>query len=371
MQLPTPDEKEPASIRWMKRGLVGFVGFALLLGFYMAYWTVMARQLQGGMDAWIAARAAEGIVVRFEKRHMRGFPGRLHMVLDSIEIVSGADGTRPWQWRAKSAEAWAAPWRLGDITYALRGPQRLQVGQGAQAQEFLIANEAFGGEISINGPQAGLLNLLVPGLAVDLDGKRLAGARRLDVDLAWNGAADQPFGFDVGIDGADMPARWATPLGRRVSAMRLSGHVSGALAAGALQPALTAWRDSGGTMEITRFAVEHGPLALQSNGTAALDADLQPEAAFSVRAEGYLETVDALVRSRIMSPGEGTAAKLVLTVIAKRPAGQTPYVETPLTLQGRELSAGDIRIARLPPIDWARLQGINLPAGLEAGKMGP
>jgi len=147
--------------------------------------------------------------------------------------------------------------------------------------------------------------------------------------------------------------------------------LSGPWPGGALTQALTQWRDAGGTLDVSRFSIEHGPLKLQAEGTAALDVRLQPQAAFTVRAEGYLDTVEALVKAGLMRPRDGTAVKLVLTVIAKRPAGRAPFVETPLTLQGQVLSAGDLRLLRVPPIQWDRLRGLTLPGGAESAKVTP
>ena len=54
------------------------------------------------------------------------------------------------------------------------------------------------------------------------------------------------------------------------------------------------WRDAGGTVEVDRMTFAYGPLKLEANGTVALDTGLQPQAAFSIRAEGVFRAVEAL-----------------------------------------------------------------------------
>ncbi|MEK9725680.1 MAG: DUF2125 domain-containing protein, partial [Rhodospirillaceae bacterium] len=135
------------------------------------------------------------------------------------------------------------------------------------------------------------------------------------------------------------------------------GHVTGELGDSRDPDMLLNWRNGGGTLEITAFAVAHGPARLSGSGTFALDAEMQPEGAATARIEGFNETVDALVQVGILQPGAATAAKLVLTVMAKRPAGQAPYVEAPLTLQDRKLSIDRLTLLRAPRVDWTRVLG--------------
>jgi hypothetical protein len=386
MESSIPTEPDPSAVIWMKRGLVTFVGFAVVLGLYVGYWTLMARQLERQLDAWVEARRAEGIDISFGSQLVQGFPGRLHLKLKDISVVSGGNARRIWRWQLPRAEAWAQPWKLRHITYAAHGMQSLGIGEvpdvsggpgGPGGQEFLIATERVEGRVVVQGAGDAEMKLMIAGLDVDRSKGRLGGARRFDMDVSWRARPKpgekqyRPLTFDLGIDDADLPKVWASPLGQRVSTMRLVGHVVGPWPGGALTQALTKWRNAGGTLEVSPFSIEHGPLKLHAEGTAALDVRLQPQAAFTVRAEGYLDTVEALVKAGLMRPSEGTAAKLVLTVIAKRPAGRTAFVETPLTLQDQVLSAGEMRLLRLAPIQWEKLRGITLPGGAESAKVTP
>jgi len=369
MEPSLPPDRDPAGIVWMKRGLVGFVGFALVLGLYVGYWKFAAYQLEAGLDQWVAARRAEGIDISWQSRRLTGFPARLHLRFDGFSVSTDAGGAA-WYWRVPEVTAWAAPWRLGQVDYALTGVQTLAAGP----ERLVIASDELGGRVTVAraGGAAGSLKLAIRGLAVERNGKPVAAARRFDLDLAWDADADpdapeaseaKPLALDLGIDGAELPPRWWTPFGRQAETLRLAAHLAGPAPAGPAFDAFRQWRDMGGVLEVTRLAADMGALKVEAQGTAALDGDMQPEGAFTVRAERYLETVEALVKAGLMRPMDGTAAKLVLAVIAKRPNGGEPYVETPVSVQNRTLSAGELRLMRLPRLNWRALGGLVLPGG--------
>ena len=107
-------------------------------------------------------------------------------------------------------------------------------------------------------------------------------------------------------------------------------------------------------IEVADVTVRHGPLNVSGGGTIALDAAMQPVTAFTVRAEGYSETVDALRKAGQIKTGDATATKLVLAVLAKRPNGGPPYIEAPLTVQDRRLRIGPLDLLEIPVVSWSR-----------------
>ena len=361
---------------WVRRSLIATVGLVLVVGTYIAYWVLMARQSEHGLDMWIAERRAEGIDVAFAKRQLDGFPTRLALRLDGTTVTSAAAGGQTWRWRIPSISAWVAPWQLNHIRFDVTGTQSVSFEYSGSHQNYQIVSTRLGGDVELIGAGRGRLRINLNSLAVENDTKSQGHAQRMDIDLAWRlwPPADEPaepLHFDLGIDGAELPLAWRTPLGRKLPAFRFSGKLTGPWQGGPLTTALARWRDAGGTIEVSRLAIEHGPLNLDTNGTLALDEMLQPLAAFTARAEGYLGTVDSLVHAGFMQPHHGTAAKLVMTIIAKRPAGQPAFVETPLTFQDRVLSAGEVRLVHLPIIRWQRLQGLVLPGSEETARLGP
>jgi hypothetical protein len=83
----------------------------------------------------------------------------------------------------------------------------------------------------------------------------------------------------------------------------------------------------------------------------ALDAQLQPVVAGTVTVRDYGRAVDRAVADGLMTPAQGTAAKLWLSAKAEKDA-EGLKVTLPLTIQDGVLSMGPIQLARLPRIAW-------------------
>jgi len=119
--------------------------------------------------------------------------------------------------------------------------------------------------------------------------------------------------------------------------------------------AIQKWSDKGGTIEIEALKVAYGPLRLQADGTLALDGELQPIGAFSGRAEGFYETVDALRERGLVRGRDATAARFVLGALAKQPEWGGPAVlELSLSIQNRRLYTGPVPLLELGRLRWQR-----------------
>jgi len=133
----------------------------------------------------------------------------------------------------------------------------------------------------------------------------------------------------------------------------LDVEIYGPLPGDLTPPALAAWRDAGGVMEVRRVRADYGPLGLDGDGTLALDGQLQPVGSFVARLDGFSETVDALHGASIISDGNALTAKLVLGVLAEKDgsSGRT-RLSLPVNLQDRTLYAGPLAMVKLPHIQW-------------------
>ena len=151
-----------------------------------------------------------------------------------------------------------------------------------------------------------------------------------------------------------MPAVFALPFGPDVSRIVVEADLFGPLAPGPPEVALPAWRDAGGTIEVTRFGVRHGPLAADADGTLALDGALQPIGAFTLRSRGFLHLVASLSRRGAIGEGAARAAGLVLGALTRPAAdGGPPVLSVPVTLQDRTVHVGPVALARWPPVRWS------------------
>ena len=124
---------------------------------------------------------------------------------------------------------------------------------------------------------------------------------------------------------------------------------------------LVSWRNQGGALEIQNILFEHGSLEIKGEGTLALNKKLQPLAAFSLEARGYLELIDRLNSSRLIGPNEARLAKAVLSMLAVSKKNEDnnksrKMVKFPLTIQDGYLYVGPLSLGSIPEFHWPLLE---------------
>jgi len=141
------------------------------------------------------------------------------------------------------------------------------------------------------------------------------------------------------------------PLGATIASARLKAEFLGPLSGATPREALTAWRDSGGTLEIQWFNMVWGALDLRANGTAALDEEMRPLGALTADIRGYEETLSALADAGLLRRDFLPASRVTLNLLAKQDESDGRRVLTaPITAQDGALMLGPIRVLELPPL---------------------
>jgi Uncharacterized protein conserved in bacteria (DUF2125) len=160
--------------------------------------------------------------------------------------------------------------------------------------------------------------------------------------------------FSMSSEAIALPADIKWPLGANISSVFLDGRMTGPLpATGNVTRWAEAWRDGGGSLEITHLTMGWGPLGLTSSATLALDDQLQPMGSGKGRIVGYAESLDRLAAAGMLTKSAATAAKAVLSLMAETSDTNEPSsVDVPLTLQYRTLSMRQVPLIRLPEVDW-------------------
>ena len=347
--------RPPAYLRAIKTGLTAFVAVAVVIIVYVLFWFVMASQLRNGIEGWAEEQRAAGQTARYSRLEIGGFPFLLRATLE--EPAMGAESA--WAWEGAQAVVKVRPWNPWRVEVDLAGSHKVGFGDGVTydgtAEELTV-------ELGLGGQWPERAGLTVRALAFE----RTGGAPVLAVRTATIEASrqdfpeDQPPGhetvvFDLSLrtTGLRTPADWGLPLGRDVSALVLKAAMKGATPPGTLLESLAKWRDDGGTVEVRHLSLDYGPLVLRGNGTLALDAAMQPIGSFTAKIRGFFETINVLRRNGIVRSRDAVTAKLVLGILAKKPAGGGPATfSLPLTLQEQTLYAGPVPIATIPPIEW-------------------
>lgn len=320
----------------------------LLAAAYGAYWFHVAGQMRKAVEDWASDRRAQGWLVTWDDLSVGGFPGAVTLRVTS-PILAAPGG---WNWRGERLEAAASPFLLRRLR--LSAPGRHTLGLGPW--QVQAATPDLHGELMFDSAGALLSTRLVAtGLtlqepAVSVEALALSLRRPQDPPA---GDRAPSLLFSASLGGLTLPDLPGLVMERRVARAELAGQVSGAVPPSApLAAAVRTWSAAGGTVEVSRVAVDWPPVELEGEGTLAFDPQMQPLAAFSTRLRGYDGLMDALSRHGMVQPDAANAAKMMLSLLAKPDNQGRAAIQVPLTVQSGGLWLGPARVADVPPLSW-------------------
>ncbi|HVZ09851.1 DUF2125 domain-containing protein [Rhodopila sp.] len=333
----------------------------LLLAGDLAYWQYGVSRLRAGLRDWVAARRAEGWEVAMGQPSRGGWPYAASLTVPNLSLRHrGPAMPGDVRWASASVMLSMPLYQPTGLTIRLEGPQHVQLGD---AQDMVITGEALDWSVDLLATRTTLpLTLRARGLRLEPAGggwHATAGLLSMDIEIAE--APDPttpPVRFSLSAEAIGLPSsvRWA--LGPTLSSLATDGKFSGSVPADRSERDMAgwaaAWRDNGGSLEISHFAMGWGPLGVTGGATLALDEELQPMGSGTVRLLGFAEALDRLAAGGVMTKSAATAAKAVLSLLAGSAAGDEPSsVDVPLTLQYRTLSMRQVPLLRLPELDWS------------------
>jgi hypothetical protein len=311
-------------------------------GAYAGYWFITANRLQAGLEKWVTDRRAQGYEVGWGKESVAGFPLAFRIELADASLARGNE----YRIAVPDVAGEAAPWDLAH--WHIVAPR----GGGGTVRGFdaAIAAQSLSGDVRL-GTDAS---------EIDVSILRLAGAGATAGELtarvtlprqAPRGHRDLGLAASVGIYHLTLP-KPVKALGDTIESFTADLNVMGGLPPGDWRQALAAWRDDGGTVELSRGAVQWGALRLEANGTLALDADMQPIAALRAGIVDHAALVDAAVAAGILPKKNATLVKLVLDLVAKPDRDGEMRLTAPVTVQDGKLAIGRAEIGKVPRIEW-------------------
>ena len=341
-------------------GAAALIGLAAI--FYSAIWWISADRLRGELDGWAADMRAKGWSVSYDRARIDGYPGSVAATVDAPSIAAprSAGG---WSWRGPRTTATIRPWNPGRIVLDGAGVHRLRVADRDRAPIRVTAGSSYGLVLFLTDARATKVVLKLEDVAIDaaVDGlpKTIAEADATILLPEQPGRADRGRGPEppgptiaLRLGKIDFSNVEAAGRGLGIEEASWTAKLIGPVPRDATARALAVWRDGGGTLEIADASIRSRGASAQGSGTVALDRDLQPLAALSVRIEGYREMLRTLVAQGWIGKGDAGAIRLGLDLVAGASAGRKGKIAMPLTIQDRRLSFGPISITQLPRIDW-------------------
>jgi hypothetical protein len=324
-----------------------------IFGAYTAFWFVVAARVEDGFAQWAASLHQQNLDLSWRGIQAGGFPLSFRVVLSDLRLrdLEGATPTR--EVRVPLLSGSASPWSLR--SWQLSAPQGLSgtANLAGDTVATLTVPRASGSvAIADDGSSTLWFGLDEPGAEA---GERFT-ARDLNLWLAFPAHRPQThteraFGVAVDLHGLSLPT---APAPFRNPVDEIAGGVTmmGSIAGGAAREAATAWRDSGGTLELDHLMLRWEMLRITCSGTMALDADLQPMGAFSGAVEGYDVLLKAFVAAGRMRAGDATLAQLALGVLARAGPDGRPEIATSFTIQNGQMFFGPVKLGKAPQIVW-------------------
>jgi len=341
----------------MRRVTIATAVVLALAGAWAAAWHWFAGDMQGRVDQWAADRRTEGLTVAYDRVTVTGFPLRWRVAVAQPQIAGA--GSSAWTWQGDAVEADLLPWKLREVPLRFPGAQRFSAGGGNVAETWIARAARPDGRAFID--ERGRLDrfefdfgdatLARASDSQPTQAEHLTGMAAVHRGTTGDYRADT-FDLHLVLDNATLAQTPVRVLGASVAHAELDLAFKGRLTGGKLAEAAAAWRDSGGTLEINRFAVKWGPVDADGNGTLALDAQNRLLGAFTARWRGYNETIDALQALGEIRPMQAAGVKIGLSAMARQNGGGPSEIQIPLSAQDGRLFVAGFPLIALPPLKF-------------------
>lgn len=317
---------------------------------YTAYWFHAAATLRKGVEAWAEAQRAQGWQVSWRDLEPAGYPLHLRLEMAAPALADAAGHS----WRGDHLTAHTTPFDWHRLRLTTGGHHALAWPGGEAAVDVAsaradIALDGKGGlddatllVSQLTVAPAGVEPLTMAGLAVTWDPLTVAPADHTTATIRFSATA-----HDVVL-----PPLPGLPLDRAVGLAEITGRVLGALPDAPPAEALARWSADGGSVELDHVSLEWAPMALEAQGTLALDPSGQPLLSLATRMRGFAPLMDRLAASGAVPMDAAIAAKMVLMMMAKPDSKGRPSVPVPVSVQDGSLYLGPARVAQVPALIW-------------------
>lgn len=341
--------------------ILSAVVIVAILGGYGAYWFVLVRQVENGVERWATERRAEGWTVGYDPIARGGFPFSLDLTMPKPSLARGGD--RPLSWKGEVLTASAKPWAIQDVTLGFPGKHALTLPIDGRARpvDASLGTGRLDLRYDARGrPEAGALDVKDFAARFTDNSEQLSATaikvvarRHAAVPTAAN-TAPVSLETDARIENLRLPPRMSGLLGTDIALLALLANVIGPMPQSTSEAAMAAWRDAGGYLEVKEFQLTYGRLQIQAVGNVRLDAQLQPVAQLDSKVRGADALVDALVADRQLSFAEGLLGKAGLMALSRQDeSGGPPYLRLAITVRdGNRIYLGPVRVGRLPTLQW-------------------
>ena len=294
------------------------------------YYRVTA-EIEAAIPAFMSASAARGWRIESNTPERRGWPWAPSVRLSHV-VASRAVGNGILRWTGERVDLIVGLHDLGAVRIAPSGTQALDVSPYAPIR-FSAGHALMRVPFADKSPAT-----------IDL--------RNLTVD-------GTNFTFEAGLVNAEITATAITLSASAIEVVPPLSPPFDAAARGSMRLATNVqpwrgtaaeWKTAGGRIELPALELRWGPLILLGSGTGQLDADLQPDAAVTLRINGAVETLATMARAGLIAPAPASAARAVLGLLTLAAHGGP--VTLPVVFADQTVTVAQFPLLRLPSMPW-------------------
>jgi hypothetical protein len=350
--------RPPAYFAMIRRTMVGLVLIAVFSIAYVGFWFYAATGLRSSLGDWATQARQSGWVVSYTRSVLSGFPLDMRLTVRNPEFASATTNSN-WAWKGQKIVIQKRPWNLRKFTIEFPNRHELKLQENDRQATYKGISEDL--EVQFKSGRRWPTELILRIRGLDL--KNSKNARLSAGEVIIEGTYDPTVLDDIKsssvtlkIDAQNLifPASIKLPMGPRVAKLSLESTVMGGIEPGTLGKSLVKWRDAGGTVEIPKFSMAYGPLRLvRSDGTVALDGNLQPVGAFTAKVTGFFELLDSLRLIGWIKSKDSVTAKVTMSAFFKKDeTGGPPSLNLSISAQDGKIFAGQHKLADMPSVNW-------------------
>jgi hypothetical protein len=339
--------------RSTRLGLAAVVVLLALFGAYAAYWWVVAGQIKDRLVAWQQSEKTHKIDAAWQGLRVTGFPFAFRVKIENASCRDRAWSPAP-EVRFGRLTGSARPWDFDDWRLAAPDGLSADLAPKGGRPALKLAAKSGDGTVAIGPHGASSLWLNLRDISAEAAGEVPIKSAEAWVTLPAKPAAkdtDPSLGLALAMRQVGVPAPPAD-FGNIINELAFGVTIKGSVPDGPLAPAVAAWRDAGGTIEVDNLHLQWGGLGVTANGTLALDQGLQPIAAFSGGIEGFGAILNALVAADQMTPEQAALVQIALTTLARPGPDGKPQITAPFAIQNGKMYLGPARLGAVPRIVW-------------------
>ncbi|MBI37067.1 MAG: hypothetical protein CL568_05730 [Alphaproteobacteria bacterium] len=352
--------------------------FKILIGFLFiiittlsAFWFFLTYQAQTRITDWAASQSNQNIQISWQDIHFTGYPFKIRMLLERPEIRLIRYNRKSY-WKSSSVIISSSLFSPKNVVVSAPGSHKININlpkntfhAAIEAEEVLAQSINFPTKKIKRKYDSKMSNLIIS----PNNWRDSIGIDNFMIELSdhsvisTNKKAIHPIGKSLSskieIKGINIPSfpkldKTLKKLGTKVESVSGKFHLKGELG---LRPfsvdQLRSWRDKGGTIELDQIKLVWGSLIAETNGTLALDKELQFQGSFATNIRGLDDVVNLLEKDQVLNRTKASFIKLALPIFIQNPEkGAQSLIRVPMTLQNRHLKVGPVTLAKFPKIKW-------------------